>query len=357
MRKVLSILLSFPIVISGFIILPPRISRNGIFLSGALSDKEFEIESVALKTGVSFEVLSRFPSKKGLQKPPLIFVHGSFHSAWCWTEKWMEFFVERDYPVLAISLRGTNGSFAGDGVTKVKIDEHAADIQAFLYTLNQTKEYTTSNRPILISHSFGGAAVMKYMETFPAELDSLSASIFLCSVPPSGNGPMTMRFLRRSLIQSWKITSGFALKKCIQNADLCRDLFFGGPKIETVIQKEDGSVETTVHDYGVSDDDIKRYQSYFERDTAATIDVSDFVKQLPSKKWNNGKAPFISDLPPCLVCGATRDFLVDQEGVDETAKYFGVESVFIDSPHDVMLGEKWQEGADVIFEWLESKVL
>lgn len=334
----------------------------------------YATDQVDLSSGVSGQVLSSFPSSKLNHKPPLVFVHGSFHSAWCWCENWMDYFVNRGYAVIALSLRGTGGTFAGEGVTKVKIDEHAADIQAFLSQVGemvQTKrakdaapqswqnlldsisppKSSPSSKPVLISHSFGGAAVMKYMETFPHELDNLSGAISLCSVPPSGNGPMTLRYLRRSLVQSWKITAGFALKRCIEQADLSRDLFFGGPKI--VDKLEDGSV--IVEDFGVSDEDLVRFQSYFRRDTAATIDVTDFVKQLPSKKWDqNGRAPFLPKLPPCLVVGATRDYLVDQEGVEETANYYGVEVQMIDSPHDVMIGTNWRVGADLIYDWLQA---
>lgn len=291
----------------------------------------------------------------------------------------MDYFVERGYPVVALSLRGTGGTFAGEGVKKVKIDEHAADIQAFLGQVDSLIEAkkaeasfwqqmmdaisSTSSKaetkPVLISHSFGGAAVMKYMEKYPSELRNLSGVVTLCSVPPSGNGPMTIRFLRRSLVQSWKITAGFALKRCVENAELCRDLFFGGPKETAQDVQSDGSIETkVVNDYGVSDDDIARFQTYFKRDTEATIDVSDFVKKVPSKLWDKDcRAPFVGQLPPCLVVGATRDFLVDREGVDETAKYFGVETTMVESPHDVMIGECWQNGADTIYEWLLSNGL
>mmetsp|Transcript_5097 Transcript_5097/g.6710 ORF Transcript_5097/g.6710 Transcript_5097/m.6710 type:complete len:164 (-) Transcript_5097:96-587(-) len=157
---------------------------------------------------------------------------------------------------------------------------------------------------------------------------------------------MTIRFLRRSLVSSWKIIAGFALKKAITHPALCRELFFGGDK--QVLK--DGNVE----DYGITDEDIARYQGYFLRDTDAIIDVSDFVKNLPSDKAVEGRAPFLTQLPPCLVVGAERDNIVDQEGVDETAFYLGLdEAVMIDSPHDVMLGRNWQKGADAIHEWLE----
>jgi acetyl esterase/lipase len=38
----------------------------------------------------------------------------------------------------------------------------------------------------------------------------------------------------------------------------------------------------------------------------------------------DGTAPFASLLPPCLVVGASRDYIVDRDGVMETARFFGV---------------------------------
>lgn len=185
----------------------------------------------------------------------------------------------------------------------------------------------------------------------PDEL--FSGIISLCSVPPSGNGKMTMRFLRRSLRDSWKITAGFAMKRAVTDTGLCRDLFFGGiPK-----PRDDG----TVDNYGVSEEDVLRYQGYFKRDTDATIDVFDLAKQLPSKQIvdkKGGRAPFVAELPPCLVVGAKDDFIVDSQGTLETANYYGLdEPVIVDSPHDVMLGAKWETTANVIHNWVQENVV
>lgn len=40
------------------------------------------------------------------RKPPLVFVHGSFHAAWCWAEHWLPFFSEASYDCYAVSLLG-----------------------------------------------------------------------------------------------------------------------------------------------------------------------------------------------------------------------------------------------------------
>lgn len=326
----------------------------------------------------SFSPSSSSTLSNGLhRRPPLLFLHGSFHSSWCWAEHYMPYFASHGYSCYALSLRGTSGTFAGDGVKKVKIYQHVQDITDMIAYIHQQEQaqqkgQTTMNdddlercRPVLIAHSFGGLAVMKYLEnnllTVPSKNEDdeehntttnmnnhnlkISGVVSMCSVPPSGNGKMTMRFLKRSLRDSWKITAGLAMKKCIRDKALCRELFFGD-------------------DFeGISEDDIRRFQTYFERDTVATIDLMDLAKKLPSVHTNNsGKAIFWKDghgaAPmPALVIGATDDFIVDKEGVDELARYYGVNSIMGNSSHDVMLGSKWENGAKEILGFLEQNFL
>jgi pimeloyl-ACP methyl ester carboxylesterase len=311
-------------------------------------------QQITLPNGVSAQVLSSFPRNKS-ELPPLVFLHGSFHAGWCWTEKFFPYFVSLGYPVLALSWRGTAGTPAGEGVKKVKAAEHCEDLQGLLDQLPTLlgKQLNKTKKPVLLSHSFGGIVVMKYLEECKDNdkkpSDKFSGIITMCSVPPSGNGKMTMRFLRRSLVDSYKIAVGFAMKKSATDPLLCRQLFFGGePRI-----LEDG----TIDDFGVADADIERYQGYFARDTEATIDLLDLAKKLPSVD-KNGRSPFVSDLPPCLVIGAKDDFIVDPEGNMETAKYYGLDEPFlVNSPHDVMLGRKWQNCADKIHDWIQENVV
>lgn len=64
--------------------------------------------------------------------------------------------------------------------------------------------------------------------------------------------------------------------------------------------------------------------------------------------------PIFPSNPSILVVGAEQDFIIDKEGILETAVYLGVEPVFIPSYHDVMLGPKWRLSANVIAKWLEA---
>lgn len=342
-------------------------------------------DRVPLPDGASMQVYSSFPSAATAVPPPpnqddddpaaepvLLFLHGSFHGAWCWREHFFPYFVHRGYIVVAPSWRGTEGTPAGEGVKKVQMRQHVNDLHALLEQLPSllqqhrtsrgglsfSKHNNNSNaiapKPVVICHSFGGLAVMKYLELHSSKRP-FRAVVTICSVPPSGNGKMTMRFLRRSLVASWRITAGFAMKKCLTDATLCRQLFFGGEKIV----RDDGTVE----DYGVSDEDIQRYQGYFARDSAATIDLFDLARQLPSATTiSGGRAAFVDEtFPPCLVMGASDDYLVDREGLDETARYFVLddddEPLVVDSPHDVMLGRRWENAAHGLHQWLQENVI
>jgi pimeloyl-ACP methyl ester carboxylesterase len=311
------------------------------------------------------QLMASFPPKSDtvIDQPVLLFLHGSFHGAWCWAEHFLPYFCEMGYPAIALSWRGTGGTFAGANVKKVKLLEHVDDLRCLLtgalpaFISTHTPTPIKNSSPVLICHSFGGLAVMKYLEIYGDKEPSVRGVVTMCSVPPSGNGKVTLRYLRRSPLASWKITAGFALKKCLTDGDLCRTLFFGGPNREP--SSNDGSSSS---DRGISDEDLQRYQNYFARDSAATIDIMDLSKHLPSRSTDSkGRAVFLDSLTklPFLVAGARDDYIVDQEALEETATYFGVGNgdempVLINSPHDVMLGQKWMNAANVLEDWLVS---
>lgn len=321
---------------------PQQICKKSSLSTLKMSSTNIKENQVDLSSGVSMKVEWAKPANP--QQPPLIFLHGSFHGGWCWTERFFSYFLDKGYPVAALNWRGTGGTFAGEGVKKVKIEEHVQDLKALLedFVPNQ---FGADAKPILISHSFGGLSIMKYLEEYPSKASEWGGAVIMCSVPPSGNGPMTMRFLRRSLRASWKITAGLAMKKVIKEPNLCRDLFFGG----------------TDDKHEVSDEDVTRYMGYFDHDSEATIDLIGLAKQLPSVQTDdNGRALFLSKsaMPPFLVIGATEDFIVDQEGVEETALYFGLDKpVMVDSPHDVMIGRKFENAAGEIHQWVQDVAL
>ena len=54
----------------------------------------------------------------------------------------------------------------------------------------------------------------------------------------------------------------------------------------------------------------------------------------------------------------SRDFVVDREGLEETAAWFDGELRVVDGlAHDVMLDAEWRVAADAIDDWLERNNL
>jgi pimeloyl-ACP methyl ester carboxylesterase len=352
-------------------------------------------DQVQLTNGISMQVLSCLPKP---QQPPLprntdetpaitvlVFLHGSFHGAWCWAEHWLPYFAQhRNCICVAPSWRGTGGTpVVAAGVTKTKIDQHVDDLHSLLEVLpgfvaskldaslaihSETNVTAAAIPVVLISHSFGGLVVMKYLERYhvsvksqplppsPPGCSAVGGIVSMCSVPPSGNGRMTSRFLQKSLRNSWKITRGLALKQCCTDVTLCRELFFQGSDNETDQEP-------------LSDAEIERYQGYFARDSVATIDLLDLARKLPSAQTlpDTGQASFLAAQDqaaklPCLVLGARHDFIVDGKGLEETARYyFGTTLepdalVVVDSPHDVMLGPQWKNAALALDDWLQRNI-
>lgn len=234
----------------------------------------------------------------------------------------MEHFAKQGISSYAVSLRGTSGSSTDQ--KSVKITEHTADLDAFIRA-----RVSSDVAPILIGHSFGGSTVLKYLEAgHPA-----SGVVLLCSVPPSGNGPMTIRFLRRSLRQAFLITRGLAAKTAASNPQDARTLFF----------------ESSMPDQRLSE-----FMPRFLADSRVALDIGHFTRNVPSKQADaSGRARWLDNSLPRLVIGAELDFIVDAEGVREAATFLATSERIIPAlPHDVMLCADWKVAADEVIKWI-----
>lgn len=325
-------------------------------------------EEVAQGTGLlgMLQMLDRNRSRKlkiNDSRPPILFIHGSYHAAWCWAENYFDFFGDLGHSCYAISLRGTSatGMPPEDTSSSTFLSQHVSDVRTALKNLNVVE---SGVKPIIVAHSFGGVVLMKLLADEEIR-KSLAGVALLCSVPPSGNGPMTQRFIKNRPWAAFNIVRGFVLKEATTNTKICRELFF------------DDSVDAS---------SIKKYMRRFQADSRIGLDLSDVSVNLPMKDAVEGQAPWLmsrslgsgsdggnsvgpdvnptgallkeQEQLPVLVVGAEKDFIVDLEGVAETARYFDVEPVIIpDMYHDVMLGPKFERAAAIIRDWWLSNQL
>ncbi|KAM7516302.1 hypothetical protein LguiA_005885 [Lonicera macranthoides] len=261
------------------------------------------------------------------QLPPLVFIHGSFHSAWCWAEHWLPFFSQHGFDCYALSLLGQGESDAPAGSVAGTLQTHAGDVADFI-----RKEIRLP--PVLLGHSFGGLIVQYYIANVKdrllseteSSLPDLAGAVLICSVPPSGNSGVVWRYLFSKPVAAFKVTRSLAAKAFQTSLPLCKETFFSAVMEDHLVQ---------------------RYQSLMTQSSRMPLfDLRKLNASLPVP------LPRKSSIS-VLVLGAKDDFIVDEEGLNETGRFYGVPPVCVEGvAHDMMLDYSWEKGAKVILSWL-----
>uniref|UniRef100_A0A7N2KX20 AB hydrolase-1 domain-containing protein n=1 Tax=Quercus lobata TaxID=97700 RepID=A0A7N2KX20_QUELO len=186
-----------------------------------------------LPSGLNMEVIvqkgvvDKDPYDRNSENPPLVFVHGSYHAAWCWAENWLPFFSACGFDCYALSLLGQGESDAPSGSVAGTLQTHASDVADFI----QKKVLLP---PVLLGHSFGGLIIQYYIANVKnnqaIEMESfypkLTGAALVCSVPPSGNSGLVWRYLFSKPIAAFKVTRSLAAKAFQTSLPLCKETFF-----------------------------------------------------------------------------------------------------------------------------------
>ncbi|KAL9684236.1 hypothetical protein QQ045_021671 [Rhodiola kirilowii] len=289
----------------------------------------------ALPSGLKMEVLVQKGSQQQVVEnvspeiPPLMFVHGSYHAAWCWAEHWMPYFSENGFDCYAVSLLGQGESdVPGDSVAGT-LQTHASDVADFI-----RKEL--SSPPVLLGHSFGGLILQYYIAYMGKQKYSgakcvyypdLAGAVLMCSVPPSGNSGIVWRYLFTKPIAAFKVTRSLAAKGFQTSLPLCKETFFSSEMEDHLVQ---------------------RYQELMKASSAMPLfNLRKLNASLPVPSGDKLSLEI-------LVLGASDDFIVDREALNETGQFYGVTPVCVEGvAHDIMLDHFWEKGAEVVLSWLK----
>lgn len=257
------------------------------------------------------EVISRYPSKRHDQ-PPLLFVHGAWHGAWCWSEHFLDYFAARGYASHALSLRGHGTSDGRQGLRWTRIADYVADLAQVIATLPCP--------PIVVAHSMGGFVLQKFLESC-----SVPACVLLAPVPPQGAARITAKVLRRHPLLFLRGNLALSLYPVVATQALVREAFFS---------------------VGMAPDLLARYSTYMQEESyLGFLDM--LLLDLPKRRQHD---------VPALVLAAERDSLVDVAEVEATARTFGADAAIVpDVAHDMMLDTHWRRVADRIAQWLDRQ--
>jgi pimeloyl-ACP methyl ester carboxylesterase len=244
---------------------------------------------------------------------PLLFVHGGWHSASCWTN-FVDYFADAGYRAVAMSLRGHGGSTTDKPF-------HACSIADYVDDVRTTAE-SLGGRPVLIAHSLGGFVVQRYLENHDAP-----AAILVASVPPQGVLGLATRIWSRHPWVSMRSLPVGNLTGFIGSSPLVREHLFSTRTPEAIVDACAARVQP-------------------EAVRASLIDP--LIRRVRTKRINT----------PMLVLGAADDGMVTNAEVRATARAYRTEAEFFpDMGHNMMQEPAWKGVAERIDAWLRTRRL
>lgn len=245
---------------------------------------------------------------------PILFVHGKWHGAWCWQERFMPYFAEKGYDVYALSLRGHAGSEGHERLRWTSIADYVKDVEWAVGQIGRP--------PVIIGHSMGGFITQKYLETHQAP-----AAVLLTPVPYFGLWHSTWTIFRRHPLIVLRVILTLSLYPVVETPGLVKEALFSKDISREALEKYHRQLQ---------DESFRAY-----------LDELGFNLVRPGRVKT-----------PLLVIGAQDDAVIPLTSVQKTARAYGTEAVMLpDTAHDVMLEPKWQTAADTILDWLETKGL
>jgi pimeloyl-ACP methyl ester carboxylesterase len=245
--------------------------------------------------------------------PPILFVHGLWHGAWCWEEHFVPWFRERGYEARAITLRRHDQRHA-PGLRRTRIKDYVEEVAAAAAKM--------TSPPVVVGHSMGGFVTQKYLEKHDAP-----AAVLVASVPPSGIMGATLRTAARHPLRLLAANLTWSLYGIVKTPERAREMFFG----------QELPAEL-----------VARYQSKMTDDAYfAYLDMLFFVRP------NAGEVR----RTPLLVLGGDAGWTISSGDVAATAWKYGAELSTFPGAHDLMLEPCWDKVAERIDAFIQTKAL
>lgn len=255
--------------------------------------------------GVHREVLFAIPAgwqdmPRDARKPPLLFVHGLAHGAWCFAENWLQAAADQGYPAYALSLRGHGGSGGGQRLGRTLMRDYVHDVMQVITSLPQP--------PVLVGHSMGALIAQLVVDRYQPR-----ALALLAPAPLTGATSILARRAHDRPLDALQALAGGTLPL------RAGDLFVG-----------------------------------LDRATAARY-VDRLGREGPLVQYQMLIPRRIGPVrAPVLVLGVRGDRVIPRRAVEDTARAYGVKPIWMDEiGHDVMLDRGWERPLEALLDWAD----
>jgi len=257
---------------------------------------------------MNLEILHE-PAAENSSNPTLLFIHGSYCTAWVWADHYLPFFAANGYPCAALSLRG-HGRSPGN-LALASLADYIADVAELASSLGRT---------VLLGHSLGGLIA----QHVAAAGHPVSGLVMLASTPPSGLGLCSLHVMAHApdvVMQLWLLQSLGAA--AVSAPVMQRALFSTDTPLTTV----EGMV------------------SRLQRESSRVM--LELLAPPPLRQRVDGSVP-------ALVVGGDADRFVPVRALDEAADLWRAEkNILGGAPHALMADSRyWRSSAEIILQWL-----
>jgi len=264
-------------------------------------------------SGVYREVLSDVPvgwadEPRNMRTPPLLFIHGIAHGAWCFEENWLPAAAAKGFASYAVSLRGHGGSGGSRTLSRTLLRNYVHDVMQTITELPQP--------PVLVGHSMGALVAQLVADRY-----SPRGLVLLTPAPLTGSTPNLWHIAKQRPASAGAAVVGRTLP-------MTADQLFPGLDPATA----------------------QRY-------------VSRLGRESPLVQYQLlGRRRIGPVRGPVMVAGTRSDSLVRVQDVERTAAAYGVKPTWLTRAdgsamgHDVMLDAGWDIALDQVLDFVTSKV-
>lgn len=236
-------------------------------------------------------------------RPPLLFVHGLAHAAWCWDESWLGRAAERGWSAHALSQPAHGASAADKPRRLVRLSDYERTV------LDEASRLPRP--PVVVAHSLGCVVASRVAPDFP-----FAGIVLLTPVGVTQGVDLLAHTARRAPGHVARMTAGLPVR--LSSADLF---------------------------HGLDEATAQRYLSRLDPEPPLA-QLQLLVRRPPSAPRGH---------PPVLVYGAEQDTLVPRSGVERTARFYGVPARWLaDIGHDVMLDAGNEQVLDQVLDDLAA---
>jgi pimeloyl-ACP methyl ester carboxylesterase len=252
--------------------------------------------------------LIHVPAQGKQNGPPLLFIHGGFHGAWCWADHFMPWFSQRGFDCYAISYRDHGESARTKQHDEWRLRDYVDDVR---WAVAQLPE-----RPILIGHSLGGTIAQKL-----AAEGRYPAMVLLAPSPIGGSNRAALRMLFN----------------------------FPGPMYRAMVKGDLAAALPAFLSFFLSDD-----LPQAEREQIAARCTG----RTSQKAANDA---FYLDCPkpkplgiPVLVVSGEKDWSIPIYKNAKLSRRYHGDHITVPTAHDIMCDTRWTQAATKIHDWLAS---